>query len=51
VSIGRKNEMCASSKKCEKGKDPGTCSPEQIRECHGETATHPCETGASTKKK
>jgi hypothetical protein len=25
-----------------KGK-PGECSPEQIKECHGETTTHPCE--------
>ena len=37
--------MCASSKKCEKGKDPKTCSPEQIKECHGEGAGHPCEAG------
>jgi hypothetical protein len=43
--------MCASSKKCEKGKDPKTCSPEQIKECHGDTATHSCETVANTKKK
>lgn len=25
-----------------KGK-PGECSPEQIRECHGEVEKHPCE--------
>jgi hypothetical protein len=25
-----------------KGK-PGDCSPEQIRECHGDVETHPCE--------
>jgi len=35
-----------SEKVCEhpeklKGK-PGECSPEQIRECHGEDAKHPC---------
>lgn len=24
-----------------KGK-PGECSPEQIKECHGDTKTHPC---------
>ncbi len=24
-----------------KGK-PGECSPEQIRECHGDTKKHPC---------
>ncbi len=28
---------------CEKGKDPKTCSPEQIKECHGDVAEHPCE--------
>ena len=31
------------AEKCEKGKDPKTCTPEQIRECHGEAAEHPCE--------
>jgi len=25
-----------------KGK-PGECSPEQIKECHGEVKKHPCE--------
>jgi len=25
-----------------KGK-PGECSPEQIRECHGDVQEHPCE--------
>jgi ArsR family transcriptional regulator, arsenate/arsenite/antimonite-responsive transcriptional repressor len=25
-----------------KGK-PGDCSPEQIRECHGDVENHPCE--------
>ena len=35
-----------SEKVCEhpeklKGK-PGECSPEQIRECHGKDAKHPC---------
>ena len=44
--------MPESSKKCQKGKDPKTCSPEQIKECHGETETHSCcETCASPKKK
>ena len=23
--------------------DPGECTPEQIRECHGEVTEHPCE--------
>jgi hypothetical protein len=42
-------EMCQSKREkgCEhpeklKGK-PGQCSPEQIKECHGEIAEHPCE--------
>jgi hypothetical protein len=42
--------MCESrqtAKKCEKGKDPKTCTPEQIKECHGNTAKHPCEAPAS----
>ena len=43
--------MCASSKKCEKGKDPKTCSPEQIKECHGDTAIHPCGTDSKPRKK
>jgi hypothetical protein len=38
-------KMCKS--KCEhpekmKGK-PGECTPEQIKECHGESKSHPCE--------
>lgn len=24
--------------------EPGDCTPEQIRECHGEVSDHPCET-------
>lgn len=41
----RENDMC---KDCcehpEKLKDkPENCTPEQIKECHGETAAHPCE--------
>ena len=31
----------AATKKCEKGKDPKTCSAEQIKKCHG-TAKHAC---------
>jgi len=38
--------MCDQKQCCEhpdklKGK-PSECTPEQIRECHGDTATHPC---------
>jgi hypothetical protein len=43
--------MSKSAEKCEKGKDPKTCPPEQIKECHGDVATHPCEAGAKSKKK
>ena len=32
----------ASAKKCEKGKDPKTCSPQQIKKCHG-TKKHSCK--------
>jgi len=32
----------AKTKKCEKGKDPKTCSPKQIKECHGDSKKHPC---------
>lgn len=44
-SEGRKAELCTYC--CEhpeklKGK-PGECSPEQIRECHGDVGEHPCE--------
>ena len=35
-----------TTKKCEKGKVPKTCSPEQVRECHGDAAKHRCETKA-----
>ena len=41
-------DMCKSesTKECQhlerlKGK-PGECSPEQIKECHGEAKEHPC---------
>jgi hypothetical protein len=30
-------------KKCEKDKDPKTCTPEQVKECHGDTEKHECE--------
>lgn len=38
--------MCGSSKKCQKPEnlkgEPGDCSPEQVRECHGTEKCHPC---------
>jgi len=38
--------MCGSGTECKypeklKGK-PEECTPEQIKECHGEAAEHPC---------
>ena len=41
--------MTQATEKCEKGKDPKKCTAEQIRECHGEAAKHPC--GSSPEKK
>lgn len=41
--------MGKTSEKCEKGKDPKKCSAEQIRECHGEAAKHPCVSTADKK--
>ncbi len=39
--------MCESKVDCQKPEkldDPNKeCSPEQIKECHGEDAEHPCE--------
>ena len=40
--------MCECRKRCHKpekltGK-PEACSPEQIRQCHGDATTHPCVT-------
>ncbi len=36
--------MCKEKENiCEKGKDPKTCTPEQIRECHGDAREHCCE--------
>ena len=44
-------ECCDQPKKCEKGKDPKECTPEQIKECHGDSAEHLCVTseGKDTK--
>ena len=36
-------ECCEPVEKCEKGKDPKTCTPEQIKECHGDDPKHSCE--------
>ena len=38
--------MCNSEDKCEKPENlktkPEECTPEQIKECHGEAKGHPC---------
>jgi hypothetical protein len=38
--------MCDEKKKCEKPENlkgkPEECSPQQIKECHGDTKGHPC---------
>ena len=39
--------MCQEKPKCQKPEklkgNPQDCSPEQIKECHGDAAEHPCE--------
>ena len=39
--------MCEKKKHCCQKKEhlkttPEECTPEQIKECHGDSATHPC---------
>jgi hypothetical protein len=36
-----KNECCCEKPERLTGK-PEDCTPEKIRECHGDTAEHPC---------
>lgn len=33
---------CCKPKTCEKGKEPGTCADEQVKECHGDAKEHDC---------
>jgi hypothetical protein len=40
--------MC--KEKCHKGKNPKECTPEQIKECHGDVKEHPCEETEDKKK-
>jgi len=45
------NTMCCCDSKTEcchpeKKRDPGECSPEKVRECHGVVTEHPCGDGA-----
>ena len=42
--------MARAVKKCEKGKDPGECTPKQVKECHGTTAKHACGRAGKTGK-
>ena len=39
--------MCQEKQGCQKPEQlrgkPEECSPEQIRKCHGDTKSHPCE--------
>jgi len=35
-------EKCGCTKSEEEKKDPKECSPEQIKECHGDEKKHPC---------
>ena len=45
-------ECCKPEPKtCEKGKDPKTCTTEQVKECHGETKKHECEEAAAKASK
>jgi hypothetical protein len=40
------SKMCKEDKECEKPEkcegSPEECTPEQIRECHGDVKEHPC---------
>ena len=36
--------MCAPERCCKAASEPKECTPEQIQECHGDAAEHPCET-------
>ena len=40
MSSEEKKDVCEHPEKL-KGK-PGECSPEQIKECHGNDKNHPC---------
>ena len=46
-------EKCGCSQPAEeKKRDPKQCSPEQIKECHGDAAKHPCvDEGCQKEKK
>ncbi len=44
--------MCKGKEGCQKADqphEPSECSPEQIKECHGDVKEHPCEQSAEQK--
>jgi hypothetical protein len=43
IHVCGEKETCSHPEKL-KGK-PSECSPEQIKECHGDVEEHPCEAG------
>lgn len=36
--------------KCDKGKEPKKCTPEQIKKCHGDVKSHYCDENKAGKK-
>ena len=46
ITLERKAAMCGSGSECKHPekleRKPEECTPEQIKECHGEVAEHPC---------
>lgn len=38
-----KGYACHCQRPEAQGEHPTACTPEQIRECHGDVAEHPCE--------
>ena len=42
---------CKDKCECAEKPNPSECTPEQIRECHGDAAEHPCETASAEEKK
>ncbi len=46
--------MCNKNKNCQKPEQlqgkPQDCSPEQIRECHGDVKAHPCLPAGRTRR-
>lgn len=46
--------MCCGKTKCERPKElkgkPETCSPEQIKKCHGDVKGHPCAPKSDSRK-